>query len=87
MREDGLLLKRENRELASSPQVRIVVSKKVARLAVKRNRIRRVLREATRKELEGAGPEKKFVLIVLPEFDLQNAREIVRRLFLKASRR
>jgi len=85
-REDGLLLKIENGAQAARPQIKIVVSKKVAKRAVERNRIRRVLRDAAKKELGSAEQGRDFVLIALPGLDLKGARETVRHLFLKASR-
>ena len=86
-RGEGLLLKIENGALAAPPQVKIVVSKKVAKRAVERNRIRRVLRDAAKKEFGRSEYGKNFVLIVLPGLDLRSARETVHHLFLKALRR
>ena len=75
-REGGLLLK--------------VGSGQVAKLAVRRNRIRRVLREAAKKELELLGEGKDFVLIVLPGFEppkMKEAQVLLHRLFNKVSLR
>ena len=83
-REGELLLR-----MSEGPfRLRIVVSKKVAKQAVRRNRIRRVLREASRKELGAAKEGQGMVLTVLPGFRVtktQEAQEILRRLFRKAS--
>ena len=90
VREDGLLLKVGDGQPGASLRLGIVVSKKVAKLAVRRNRIRRVLREAARKELELAGRGKDLVLIALPGFDPQNMKEaqaLLHRLFNKVSLR
>ena len=78
-REDGLLLKiRAQKSTASRPAV--VVSKKVEKLAVRRNRIRRVLREAMRGELGPAKTRQGLVLIVLPGFKLPSFQETKKRL-------
>jgi ribonuclease P protein component len=87
VRQKGLLLKvGASREGVS--RVGIVVSKKVAKQAVRRNRIRRVLREAVKREFEVREPRADIVLIVLPEFELSEAKEAeraVHQLFQKAS--
>lgn len=89
-REGGLLLKVGSGQPGAAPRLGIVVSKKVAKLAVRRNRIRRVLREAARKELELMGEGKDFVLIVLPGFEPPKMKEVqalLHRLFNKVSLR
>ena len=78
-REDGLLLKVGSQKNAPS-RLRVVVSKKVEKLAVRRNRIRRVLREAMRGELGPAKGGQGFVLIVLPGFKLPSFQETKKRL-------
>lgn len=56
----------------------IVVSKKVSRSAVKRNRIRRVISEFLRLNLSGFSQTKDVVVIVLPGKNIAqyNAKEI-----------
>ena len=87
-REDGLVLKTSAGLLGKTVGLRIVVSKKVAKQAVRRNRIRRVLREAIKKEQGLIRGRHDFVLIVLPGFELpdfQETQSIVHRLLQKAS--
>jgi ribonuclease P protein component len=48
-------------------RVAFVVSKKVAKQAVRRNRIKRRLREAFRLQLSSAAPVMDFILIAQPE--------------------
>ncbi len=89
-REGRLLLKVGVGRPGADSRLGIVVSKKVARLAVRRNRMRRVLREAARKEIELVGEGKDFVLIVLPGFEPPNMKEVqasLHRLFNKVSLR
>ena len=69
-------------------KIGIVVSKKTARQAVARNRIRRVLREIARQELPRLKPGVDIVVIALPEFnaeDFTKAQKEVQKLFIKAS--
>lgn len=85
--EDGLLLK-VSTSTDAVLRIGIVVSKKVAKHAVRRNRIRRVLREATQKESSSFKEGRNLVLIVLPGFELpdfKEAQKILHRLFQKAS--
>lgn len=66
----------------------IVVSKKVAKQAVVRNRIRRVLRAALSAQAEAIKKGVQAVLIVLPGFEEKGAQELrtqVHRLLQKAS--
>ena len=74
-REDGLLLK-VGAQKSTASRLRVVISKKVDKLAVRRNRMKRVLREAVREELGlmKGGPD--LVLIVLPGFVLPSFQEI-----------
>lgn len=86
-REDGLILKVGAQQSATS-SLQIVVSKKVAKQAVRRNRIRRVLREAAARETEFMKARRDLVLIVLPGFELPSFAETqksLRLLFRKAS--
>ena len=61
----------------TTPRVAVVVSKKVIKSAVKRNRIRRRMYEAIRRELPGLVPQTDVVyivvsteLLVIPEQEL-----------------
>ena len=78
-REDGLLLKVGAQKNTAS-RLRVVVSKKVGKLAVRRNRIRRVLREAVREELGLMKGGQDLALIVLPGFELPSFQETKKRL-------
>ncbi len=87
-REDGLILKMSAGLPGKTVRLRIVVSKKVAKQAVRRNRIRRVLKEAVKKEQGLITMGQDLVLIVLPRFELPDFREtqnMVHRLLRKAS--
>jgi len=84
---DRLLLKVGAQKNTSSP-LRVVVSKKVEKLAVRRNRIKRVLKEAVRAERELMTKGLDLVLIVLPGFELpsfQETKKRIRALLRKAS--
>ena len=86
-REGNLLLKRKVSKI-EEVKFGIVVSKKVAKQAVVRNRIRRVLREALRQETKEIKKGVEAAIIVLPGFEekgVKEARNILRRLFKKAS--
>jgi len=87
VQQRGLLL-RAGPFREGAPRVGIVVSKKVAKLAVRRNQIRRALREAVKREFELRKIRADIVLIVLPEFELLEAADTeraVHQLFQKAS--
>lgn len=86
-KENGLLLK-AGASGNSAPRLGVVVSKKVFKQAVRRNRVRRVIREAARHEMELVKRGQDIVLIVLPGFELpslQETKERLHRLFQKAS--
>ena len=86
-REDGFLLKVGTQKSTVS-RLGVVVSKKVEKRAVRRNRIRRVLREAVRGELGLVKGGHNLVLIVLPGFALpsfQETKKTLRTLLRKAS--
>lgn len=94
VRHNGLLCRAGTRawrvgaksDLAKA-RLAVVVSKKVAKQAVKRNRIRRVLKEAARKEFKTAEQARDLVLIVLPGFEastLKEAQQKLRPLLRKA---
>ena len=78
-RADGLLLKVGARKNTVS-RLGVVVSKKVEKLAVRRNRIRRVLKEASREELGVMRGGQDLMLIVLPGFELPSFQETKKRL-------
>lgn len=87
-KQGGLVLKVQKSLPSAKKHLRIVVSKKVVKQAVKRNRIRRMLKEAVRKELGSMGKRWDLVFIVLPGFEAQNmqeARKMLHSLFVKAS--
>jgi ribonuclease P protein component len=86
-REDGLFLKVKS-ELQGDSKFGVVVSKKVAKQAVVRNRIRRLVKEALRKEIVHIEKEVHAAVIVLPDFKDQGmtaVQKTVRSLFKKAS--
>lgn len=69
---------------AGKPQVLISIPKKVVRLAVRRNRIRRVLREALRQEPFTPSKTHIFKVFRSPEeVDLHIARKAVHELLHK----
>ena len=85
--EHRLLLKVDAQKSTVS-HLGVVVSKKVEKRAVRRNRIRRVLREAVRGELGLVKGGQDLVLIVLPGFELpsfQETKKTLRTLLRKAS--
>ncbi len=87
-KHNGLILKVGEGAFGAKMRLVVVVSKKVAKQAVRRNRIRRVLKEAARKEFELAKPGQDIVLVVLPGFHVQSmpeARKMLHLLFVKAS--
>lgn len=87
VRESGLLLKKGLSE-GNTARFGIIVSKKVAKRAVRRNRIRRLLSEAIREELKNVKKGTATALIVLPGFEITSQEDIQKRvhtLFQKAS--
>jgi ribonuclease P protein component len=86
-REDGLLLKVKF-EAEGGLKFGVVVSKKVAKQAVVRNRIRRLLKEVLREEIGHITKEVQAAIIVLPGFQdkgLAATQKTIRSLFKKAS--
>lgn len=79
IREDGLLLKL-GPAFSSVPRFGLVVSKKVAKQAVRRNRIRRVLSEVLAKELGSLKKNKDAVLMVLPGFKLPPIEDLKKKI-------
>ena len=51
----------------------IIVSNKVSKKAVERNRLKRIIRDFFHSKLTGIQPSKDFVIIVLPEIDKDKA--------------
>jgi len=87
VRESGLLLKKGSFE-GDAVRVSIIVSKKVAKRAVRRNKIRRLLSEAIRGELENTKTGVDIALVVLPGFEvttLEDMKKRVHELFQKAA--
>lgn len=85
--QGGLFLKMRPTALAQS-RFGIVVSKKTAASAVRRNRIRRLLREAIRAHAKQLKKGVDVVLVVQPSFQAQNlagVQAVVTRLFQRAS--
>ena len=78
-RADGLLLRVGARKNTAS-RLGVVVSKKIAKQAVRRNRIRRVLKEAIREEIGLMKGGEDLVLVVLPGFELPSFQETKKRL-------
>ena len=64
---------RSNKE--KTIRIGIIVSKKVARKAVDRNRIRRILSEGIRIHISKIKQGRDIVIVVLPGFDLQRTRD------------
>ena len=63
---DGRLLLKVGAPKSTASRLGVVVSKKVEKLAVRRNRIRRVLKEVMRAEMGRMGGGQDIVLIALP---------------------
>ncbi len=85
---EGRLLLKVGAHKNTASRLGVVVSKKVAKQAVRRNYIRRVLKEALRGERESMNGGQDFVLIVLPGFEpqsFQEVKKIIHQLLRKAS--
>ena len=74
-REERLLLK-VGAPKSTASRLGVVVSKKVSKLAVRRNYMRRVLKEALREEMKLMKGGRDLVLIVLPGFDPKSFQEV-----------
>jgi len=86
-REKGIFLKIRTGE-AETSRIGIIVSKKVAKKATERNRIRRLLAEAIRKNLNEIKTGRDIVVVALPGFKekkTQDVEKIVHYLFKKAA--
>ncbi len=80
-KEDSLYLKTKE----GSARFGFVVSKKVSPKASVRNRIKRKLREAVKKELPKMTKKADCVIVVLPGFkDTEKIEQRVKKLFKKA---
>jgi len=86
--KEGNLLLKEQASQKSVSRFGIVVSKRVAKKAVDRNRMRRLLSEALRAKQGSLKSPCDVVLVALPGFslkDLSEAQSIIEKLFLKAA--
>lgn len=62
-------------------RIGIIVSKKVAKKAVDRNRIRRILSEGIRTHIQRIRLERDIVIVVLPGFSLRGAKDAEKTLY------
>jgi len=73
VKADNMFVKvRPNKEGAI--RIGIIVSKKVAKRAVDRNRIRRILSEGIRAHIHKIKQGRDIVMVVLPGFDLEGTK-------------
>ena len=87
VREDGLFFKVQKGKEGPS-RLGIVVSKKVSKKAVVRNRIRRVIQEQARSQMGEVRDGIDGVIVVLPEFcetTPQALTQVIHTLFTRAS--
>ena len=87
VREGGLFFKVQKGKEGPS-RLGIVVSKKVSKKAVDRNRIRRIIQEQIRAVMKEVKPGIDGVIVVLPEFHEttpQALAQVIHKLFTKAS--
>ncbi|MDP2735735.1 MAG: ribonuclease P protein component [bacterium] len=83
----GTLLLKAKPASKESSRFGIVISKRVSKKAVERNRLRRLLGEALKKEQPSLPGPHDIVLVALPGFSvhsLKEAQDIVSQLFVKA---
>lgn len=86
VKAQGIVLKFQNTKNKTS-RFAVVVSKKVAQKAVRRNRIRRIINQALYENTDIPKIGLDAMLIILPEFkaeSFQEARVLVQQLFYKA---
>jgi len=86
--QEGKLLLKAKASHKNLSRFGIVVSKSVAKKAVDRNRMRRLLSEALRAKQDSFKSPYDIVLVALPGFslkDLHEAQRIIEKLFLKAA--
>ena len=84
--KEGKLLLKAKESAGKASRFGIVISKKVAKKAVDRNRMRRLLSEALRAEKD-ATKAHDVVLVALPGFSLENleeAKSVIKKLLAKA---
>lgn len=86
-REDFLILKKRKNNLS---QIRIgfLISKKLSKKAIQRNKIKRRLRELIRKKLGKIQEDQDIIFIALPGLEKRDFRElgnIIDKIFLKAN--
>ena len=84
--KEGKLLLKAKASQKNFSRFGIVISKRVAKKAVDRNRLRRLLSEALRVKQDSFLNPYDIVLVALPGFflkDLSEAQSIIRKLFLK----
>jgi len=85
--KEGKLLLKAKTTAKNTSRFGIVVSKSVAKKAVDRNRMRRLLSEALRERKDSWKGSYDVVLVALPGFslkDVHEAKNIIEKLFLKA---
>lgn len=85
--KEGRLLLKAKRRGQERARFGIVVAKSVEKSAAKRNRLKRLLTEALRKEPRLLQLPYDIVLIALPGFepkDLQEAHKLIQQIFKKA---
>lgn len=86
--KEGELLLKAKPIRAQSSRFGVVISKSVAKRAVERNRMRRLLVEALRERQNSLRSSFDIILVALPGFslhDLKEAQRIIGKLFLKAA--
>lgn len=82
----GTLLLKAKPSTKQASRFGIVISKQVSKKAVERNRLRRLLGEALKKEQDSLPSPHDIVLVALPGFsvpDLEGARSVVSQLIEK----
>jgi ribonuclease P protein component len=87
IRESGILIK-TGVSKNTTLRIGIVVSRKVAKKAVDRNRIRRVILEEVRSQIKGIADGADIVFVVIPGFELKglgHIHTIISSLLKKAS--
>ena len=87
VREDGLFFKVQQRG-QGAPRLGVVVSKKVSKKAVDRNRIKRIIQAQAKEHIGGVKAGVDGVIVVLPEFKEttpQGLSQVIHTLFTKAA--
>lgn len=86
--KEGQLLLKARASGAKVSRVGIVVSKKIAKQAVARNRMRRMIAQAIQRELGRVKTGADIVVVVLPGFELTNLEDLrqkIQKLLRKAA--